>query len=48
MLSKNSFGNFVIQKILSVGTKKHIKEIFEALTGNFQDLTCDNFGCRVV
>lgn len=47
-LSSDAFGNYVVQKILEVGSKYHKEKLFEILKGRISDLSLNSFGCRVV
>ena len=47
-LSKDIFGNYVIQKILFLGDDKKIGYIFESLKDFFFDLSIHQQGCRVL
>ena len=47
-LSKDSFGNYVIQTILIYGDEKILEKIFEKIENNIFELSYDKYGCRVL
>lgn len=47
-LMTNRFGNFLIQKLLELGTEEQVKALTDAMKGHILKLTCEPFGCHVV
>jgi Pumilio-family RNA binding repeat len=47
-LMKDVFGNYVVQKMFEFGTNNQRKDLFSDLKGSILNLSCDQYGCRVV
>ena len=48
MLSKDQFGNYVIQKLFEFSENSRRRQIISQLEGQIHELTLDTYGCRVV
>lgn len=48
MLMKDVFGNYVVQKMFEYGSLNQRKQLFKDLQGRMFDLSCNQYGCRVV
>lgn len=47
-LMKDVFGNYVVQKMFEFGSLNQRKQLFKDLQGRMLNLSCDQYGCRVV
>jgi pumilio RNA-binding family len=47
-LMKDVFGNYVVQKMFEFGSPNQRKQLFYDLRGSIYDLSCDQYGCRVI
>ena len=47
-LMKDVFGNYVVQKMFEFGTLNQRKALFNDLKGAIMNLSCDQYGCRVI
>lgn len=44
----NRFGNFLIQKLLELGSEDQVQALVNTMKGRILVLTCEPFGCHVV
>ncbi|KAJ3095509.1 hypothetical protein HK100_005802, partial [Physocladia obscura] len=47
-LTRNRFGNFLVQRCLEVGDREQIRALTTCMLGGIVILSCDRFGCHVV
>jgi len=47
-LSNDTFGNFVIQKLIERGTEEQKRGLMDAMNGEIFNLSTHKFGCRVI
>merc|ERR1711988_1293370 len=47
-MSKDQYGNFVIQKLFDIGTTEQRKALADQLVGEVVPLSMDQHGCRVI
>ena len=47
-LMTNRFGNFLVQRLLELGTPVQVKALADTMVGHVLGLTCEPFGCHVI